>query len=84
MRIFGSVILCLVTLACDSKAGRYKQINNPRYEHASAVCPDPGRDPDCGLTILDSSTGTIFIRQSGQWREENPHTGHFEEHSLSK
>jgi hypothetical protein len=87
MRILGLVILYLAAVACDptpSKAGRYQQINNPRP--ASAFCPEPGAgsifDPDCGLTILDTWTGTIFVRQQGQWHEENPQTGHFEEHPL--
>jgi hypothetical protein len=32
--------------------------------------------------ILDTKTGTIFIREMNNWREENPHTGLVEEHPL--
>ena len=83
MRILGLAILCLAIAACDSEstnAGRYQQITNPPV--VSCTSESRFTAPDCGLMILDTKTGTIFIREMSDWREENPHTGLVEEHPL--
>jgi hypothetical protein len=37
----------------------------------------------CGMTILDTQTGTIFTRDLDSWHEENPHTGKTENHRVN-
>ena len=85
MRILILVALSFLSVACE--AHRYQQVANPPLDRdaLAAACTPPGGTlpaAGCGLTILDTQTGTIFIREPILWREENPHTGNSEEHPL--
>jgi hypothetical protein len=64
-------------------SGRYQQISNP----APIFCPPIGQNtlppPGCGTVILDTQTGTIFIHEATDWREENPHSGKIAIHDLN-
>lgn len=64
-------------------AARYQQISSP----SATFCPPLGQNtlppPGCGITILDTQTGTIFIHEATDWREEDPHTGKTAIHDLN-
>jgi hypothetical protein len=76
MRIIGLTIALILLSACESQktgvnqAGRFQQITNPHP-------PECGVNPanGCGLTILDTQTGTIFTREQSSWWEDSPQTG---------
>jgi hypothetical protein len=92
MRFLGIVVPSLATVACTGglapssgsfQVGRYQQIVNP----PATFCPPLGQNtlppPGCGIAILDTQTGTIFIHEATDWREENPHTGKIVIHDLN-
>ena len=56
-------------------AGRYQQITNPPAVLCLATGLNTTPEPGCGLMILDTQTGTIFIQRGSDWLERNPHTG---------
>jgi hypothetical protein len=77
MRTTGIVIALALLAACglqrqdaNQTAGRFQQINNPHP-------PECGVNPwnGCGITVLDTQTGTIFTREQSAWWEESPQTG---------
>ncbi len=40
-------------------------------------------EPGCGVMILDTETGSVFIHRATDWQEENPHTGKITLHDLN-
>jgi hypothetical protein len=83
MRALWLIAPSFAMVACNDVAppsgylpsGRYQQISNP----PPIFCPPIGQNTlppaGCGTIILDTQTGTIFIHEATDWREENPHTG---------
>jgi len=83
----------------SSQPGRYQQISNPRppdcivdtakadKEYLDQLLKEsPAGKPlsaYCGMTILDTQTGTIFTRDLHSWHEENPHSGKTENHRVN-
>jgi hypothetical protein len=63
--------------------GRYQQIHNPPPTFCIPVGQNTLPPPGCGITIIDTQTGTIFVHEETDWREENPHTGKFTIHDLN-
>jgi hypothetical protein len=90
MRAFWFVAPSLALIGCAASPqplgspqhGRYQQISNP----PPTFCPPLGQNtmppPGCGLVILDTLTGAIFIHEATDWREEDPHTGKIAIHDL--
>jgi hypothetical protein len=66
-----------------TQAGRYQQIENPNPPLCVATDLNVKPPPGCGITILDTQTGTILIHRGIDWLEENPHTGKSEIHDLN-
>jgi hypothetical protein len=67
---------CGTQRAETNQSGRFQQITNPNP-------PECGGNPpnNCGITILDTQTGTVFTRERSAWWEENPQTGRFVIHN---
>jgi hypothetical protein len=90
MRVLGLVLSSLVLVACSGttptgsfQAGiRYQQITNPPAIFCPATNGNTMPEPGCGLVILDTQTGTIFIHRATDWQEEDPHTGKIAIHDL--
>jgi hypothetical protein len=86
MRALGLVALSLFMEACGyirpSSAGRYQQISNPNPPLCLPEGPNIKPNPGCGITILDTQTGTIFIKEYGGWHEESSISGKTEDHVL--
>ena len=92
MRSLQLIAPSLTLMACTSglaptpapfQLGRYQQIGNP----PATFCPPLGQNtlppPGRGITIPGTQTGTIFIHEATDWREENPHTGKTAIHDLN-
>ena len=79
-------LISLFTVACGpsnlTQIGRYQQINNPNPPLCAPIAPNVIPTPGCGVTILDTQTGAIFIHRGIDWEEDNPHTGKAELHNL--
>jgi hypothetical protein len=73
----------LAPTSAPSQPGRYQQISNP----PATFCPPLGQNtlppPGFGITILDTQTGTVFIHEATEWREENPQNGKTAIHDLN-
>lgn len=71
-------LLLALLLVSVSACGRskYQQIANPHPE--CGPLPEPG----CGIAILDTQTGTIYVRDSLGWWEEQPQSGKITRHKL--
>jgi hypothetical protein len=65
------------------QTGRYQQISNPPATFCTPLGQNTLPPPGCGTAILDTQTGTIFIHEATDWREENPHTGKIAIHDLN-
>lgn len=85
MRVLWLVVPSMLMVTCDqssSTPGRYQQIENPNPPLCVAFGPNIKPPPGCGITILDTQTGTIFIHRGMVWLGENPHTGKSELHDI--
>lgn len=86
MRALWLVVPMMLLVTCvpssSTPAGRYQQIENPTPPLCMANAPNIKPPPGCGITILDTQTGTIFIHRGMDWLEENPHTGKSEIHDI--
>lgn len=78
MRCVRLMALALIMASCsEMKDGyRYREISNPHPE--CGATPEPG----CGIAILDTQTGTVYVRDSLGWWEEHPQTGKIIQHKL--
>jgi hypothetical protein len=89
MRVTVLIALSLLLMACGTApAGsfqtgvRYQQITNPPAVFCVPMNGNTMPEPGCGITILDTQTGTIFIHRATDWQEEDPHTGKITLHDL--
>jgi hypothetical protein len=66
-------------LGCGSKMGRYREItNNPHPACGPNNTSGASTDPflfGCGIAILDTETGTVYLRRQNAWSQEQPQTG---------
>jgi hypothetical protein len=89
IRIFWIIPLALTVGACGSNTlaphvgGRYQQVSNPPAIFCPATNGNTMPEPGCGVMILDTETGNLFIHRPTDWQEENPHTGKITLHDLN-
>jgi hypothetical protein len=89
MRIFLVIAMALPFLSCGSSnpaprvGGRYQQITNPPEVFCPATNGNIKPQPGCGVMILDTESGNLFIHRATDWQEENPHTGKITLHDLN-
>jgi hypothetical protein len=60
----------LTVIGCSSTP-RYREVANPNTGFVCGQSPHLG----CGVTILDTVTGTVFEKDQDGWWEEDPKTG---------
>jgi hypothetical protein len=91
MRIWWLVATAVATTAYNGPypsgvsqlSSRYQQITNPPAIFCPPLEHNTMPEPGCGIVILDTETGTIFIHRATDWQEENPHTGKVQVHDLN-
>jgi hypothetical protein len=70
-------------LACGaSGAGRYQPISGPPAVSCPSTIGNGLPQDGCGVMILDSQTGALFVHRTTDWLEENPRTGEVTLHDL--
>jgi hypothetical protein len=71
---------CIVALSgcqhSETQANRFREIHLPRAVQCDGLPTiTTVGGPGCGLAIMDTQTGTIFIHEGSDWLEQDPHTG---------
>jgi hypothetical protein len=86
MRALGLFLPFVLMVGCGPsnsiQTGRYQQIENPNPPLCIPVGMNIKPPPGCGVTILDTQTGSIFIHTGVDWLEEDPHTGKVAIHDI--
>jgi hypothetical protein len=87
-RAFWLIPIPILLAACGTNplpraGGHYQQITNPPGVFCPATNGNTMPEPGCGLMILDTETGSVFIHRATDWQEENPHTGKIKLHDLN-
>lgn len=75
------LLLALGSLSCSGP--RYQQVIGQHTERCGLTGENVTPEPACGVAILDSETGTVFVRDNAEWLEENPITGKVTIHHLN-
>lgn len=58
-------------LSYCGQPGRFRELANPNPSFACEI----SKEFACGIALLDTQTGTVYLRNAGGWTEEHPQAG---------